>query len=146
MPTTKRLTLAAVLKPFARLTTTSTDVLDVRSIAVRTPSVTATSTFSLLYAEGDCYLHSVRFVPDTAANAADWSIQLQNAGTGGAGATAIGSAFTGALVAQDGANIYAPADGYSTVIKVGEVLKVVATRTAGTLDGVWQVNYIPIIV
>ena len=145
MPTTKRLTLDSVIKALTRNQTKNTELLGAHYVSVRTPSVTATNTFSLLFAETDLYLAAVRFIPDTAFNATDWSIQVQNESTDGTGSTAIGDAFTGAGVAQDGAAVYAPADPKTTVVAVGEVISAVCTRTAGTLDGTWQLCFIPIL-
>lgn len=144
MGSTKKLTLADVLKPFARLQTTNSDAMEIRTVSVPV-NLSSTTTVPLLYAESDSYLHSVRWVAQNAVADNDFSIELQNAGSDGTGTTVIGSAVTPAVTALDSTNVYAPADGKSTILSSGQVLVAVCTRSAGDWVGNFQVNYIPII-
>ncbi len=145
MSSTKRKTLGDLFRAFAPKATQNNFNAEIQQVNVKIPATTATATFPLYWGQGPAYLHSVQFLSETTNAASQWSIQLQNASTDGSGSTAIGSAATGATVINDNTVIYAPTDPLSSVIKDGEVVIAVCTRTGGTLQGTFVVNYIRIL-
>ena len=152
MASTHRRTLSDLLPAAALGSVRSINALEEQNASRSTAAVAATTTLSLLRAEGNVQLRRVVFIPDTALAgdaANNWTLQLANKKTDGStGAVNVGSAFTttaspnNSLVAFNAVILFEGA----TTLADDNVLALICTKNAVAADlpaGVVQITFVP---